>query len=231
MKRSSIAAVQPGPSSRTRQAGVRLWLKRALDGAVAGVALVCLAPVMAASALVVWASLGRPLLFRQLRPGRGGAPFELLKLRTMRDARDAQGRLLPDRARLTRAGRLLRSTSLDELPQLWNVLRGDMSLVGPRPLCLEYLPRYSPEQARRHDVLPGLSGWAQVNGRSALGWDERLRLDVWYVDHWSLALDLRILGRTVLCVLRRDGVSTGEEVDFHGPQQPPAPVARATAVH
>ena len=211
---------------------MRLWLKRALDGAVAGVALVCLAPVMAASALVVWASLGRPLLFRQLRPGRGGAPFELLKLRTMRDARDAQGRLLPDRARLTRAGRLLRSTSLDELPQLWNVLRGDMSLVGPRPLCLEYLPRYSPEQARRHDVLPGLSGWAQVNGRSALGWDERLRLDIWYVDHWSLALDLRILGRTVLCVLRREGVSTGEEVDFHGPQQqPPAPAARATAVH
>jgi lipopolysaccharide/colanic/teichoic acid biosynthesis glycosyltransferase len=179
---------------------------------------VCLAPALGAAALVVWASLGRPLLFRQLRPGRGGRPFELLKLRSMRNAFDAHGRPLPDRERLTRAGRLLRATSLDELPQLWNVLRGDMSLVGPRPLCLEYLARYSPEQARRHEVLPGITGWAQVNGRAALDWEQRLQLDVWYVDHWSLALDLRILARTVLCVLRREGVSTGEETDFTGTQ-------------
>lgn len=182
-------------------------LKRLLDIAVAATGLALLAPVLAVLALAVRLKLGRPILFRQRRPGLHGRPFEMYKLRTMLDRQDAQGRLLPDEERLTPFGRFLRSTSLDELPELLNVLRGEMSLVGPRPLLTEYLARYTPEQARRHEVKPGITGWAQINGRNAIGWEERFALDVWYVDHWSLALDLKILFRTVGKVLRRDGIS------------------------
>ena len=157
--------------------------------------------------MLVRLNLGRPVFFRQPRPGRQGRVFELIKFRTMTQARDAQGHLLPDAQRLTRFGRWLRSTSLDELPEVLNVLRGEMSLVGPRPLLVQYLDRYSPEQARRHEVLPGLTGWVQVKGRNALTWEEKFRLDVWYVDHRSLWLDLRILALTVWHVLRRHGVS------------------------
>jgi lipopolysaccharide/colanic/teichoic acid biosynthesis glycosyltransferase len=164
-------------------------------------------PVLGAVAMLVRLNLGRPVFFRQPRPGRHGRVFELIKFRTMTQARDAQGHLLPDAQRLTRFGRWLRSTSLDELPEVLNVLRGEMSLVGPRPLLVQYLDRYSPEQARRHEVLPGLTGWVQVKGRNALTWEEKFRLDVWYVDHRSLWLDLRILLLTVWQVLRRHGVS------------------------
>jgi lipopolysaccharide/colanic/teichoic acid biosynthesis glycosyltransferase len=151
--------------------------------------------------------MGSPVLFVQERPGLGGRPFRLVKFRTMRHATAPDGAPLPDADRLTPLGRFLRATSLDELPQLWNVLRGELSLVGPRPLLMQYLARYTPEQARRQDVLPGITGWAQVNGRNALAWDEKLALDVWYVDHWSLGLDLKILVRTLGKVLRRDGIS------------------------
>ncbi len=174
-------------------------------GAVAG--LVTLAPVIGATAVALRFSVGAPVLFRQRRPGIEGRPFELVKFRTMTDARDAAGNLLPDVERLTRVGKVVRSLSLDELPQLWNVLKGDMSLVGPRPLLMQYVERYSPEQARRHDVRPGITGWAQVHGRNAVDWEERFKLDVWYVDNWSLALDLKILARTLRSVLRREGVS------------------------
>ncbi|WP_164019463.1 sugar transferase [Pyxidicoccus trucidator] len=190
-----------------RQVGTALFFKQCIDRVAAAAGLVCLAPVMAVTALAVRLSMGRPVLFRQQRPGRGGRTFQLVKFRTMLEARDADGRPLPDARRITRTGRFLRSTSLDELPQLWNVLRGDMSLVGPRPLLVEYLPRYSAEQARRHDVLPGITGWAQVNGRNALEWEERFQLDVWYVDHWSLLLDAKILGLTFLRVAQRQGIS------------------------
>lgn len=182
-------------------------MKRALDVVVAAPLALAAAPVMAGVALAVRATMGTPVLFRQQRPGKGGAPIEVLKFRTMRDAVDPQGRPLPDGQRLTAVGRLLRSTSLDELPQLWNVLRGDLSLVGPRPLLMRYLPRYTPEQARRHDVLPGITGWAQVNGRNATDWETRFALDLWYVDHWSPLLDLKILAKTVATVLRRSGIS------------------------
>ncbi|MBZ4420117.1 sugar transferase [Myxococcus sp. RHSTA-1-4] len=190
-----------------RQAGTALFFKKCIDRLAAAAGLLCFAPVMAATALAVRVSMGRPVLFRQQRPGRGGRTFQLVKFRTMLDARGADGRPLPDAQRLTRLGRFLRSASLDELPQLWNVLRGDMSLVGPRPLLVEYLPRYSAEQARRHEVLPGITGWAQVNGRNALDWEERFRLDVWYVDHWSLWLDARILALTFLRVVQRQGIA------------------------
>jgi sugar transferase EpsL len=181
--------------------------KRALDVLGAAGGLIALAPVLLLVALAVRYSLGSPVLFRQIRAGRHGRPFELLKFRTMTDARDAGGELLPDSERLTRFGRWLRSTSLDELPELINVQRGEMSLVGPRPLLLEYLPHYSAEQARRHEVRPGITGWAAVRGRNALSWERRLALDVWYVDHWSIALDLKILLITVVKVLRREGIS------------------------
>jgi lipopolysaccharide/colanic/teichoic acid biosynthesis glycosyltransferase len=190
-----------------KQAGFALLMKRALDVVVAAPLALAAAPVMAGVALAVRATMGTPVLFRQQRPGKGGAPIEVLKFRTMRDAVDPQGRPLPDGQRLTAVGRLLRSTSLDELPQLWNVLRGDLSLVGPRPLLMRYLPRYTPEQARRHDVLPGITGWAQVNGRNATDWETRFALDLWYVDHWSPLLDLKILAKTVATVLRRSGIS------------------------
>ena len=190
-----------------KQVGVGLFLKQCIDRLTAAVGLVISSPVMAVTAVGVWATMGRPIFFRQVRPGRGGKSFELVKFRTMREAKDAQGNPLPDAERLTRTGRFLRATSLDELPQLLNVLRGDMSLVGPRPLLVEYLPRYSTEQARRHDVLPGITGWAQVNGRNALGWKERFQFDVWYVDNWSLTLDARILALTFLRVVQRQGIS------------------------
>jgi lipopolysaccharide/colanic/teichoic acid biosynthesis glycosyltransferase len=195
-----------------KQTGVRLRLKRALDRTVALVAMVVTAPVFGAAALGIRLTMGGPVLFSQQRPGRDRRPFRIFKLRTMTDARGPNGALLPDADRMTPLGHLLRSTSIDELPQLWNVLRGDLSLVGPRPLLMQYLPLYSPEQARRHDVLPGITGWAQVNGRNAVTWEEKLALDVWYVDNWSLSLDLRILARTALAVARRDGVANAGHV-------------------
>lgn len=197
------------------QAGLPLLVKKLVDRTVAGVALVAAAPVMATTAVVVAASLGRPVLFRQRRPGLHGRSFEIAKFRTMREARTAGGALLPDAERLTAVGKLLRSTSLDELPQLWNVLRGELSLVGPRPLLMQYLPRYSREQARRHDVLPGITGWAQVHGRNEVDWDARFRLDVWYVDHWSLLLDLKILALTVLTLVRREGINRRDHATMY----------------
>ena len=182
-------------------------MKRGFDICAAGVAAVLLAPVILILCVLVRTRLGTPILFRQERPGLGGAPFTLVKFRTMTDARGADGVLLADAARLTRFGRWLRSTSLDELPELWNVLRGEMSLVGPRPLLMAYLPLYSPEQARRHDVRPGVTGWAQVNGRNALSWDDKFALDVWYVDHHSLWLDLRIVLMTAMRVFLREGIN------------------------
>ena len=182
-------------------------LKRGLDVVVSAFGLVLLSPVLACVAVLVWQQIGRPILFRQQRPGYKSVPFFTLKFRSMTDTRDGQGRLLPDGERITRLGALLRRASLDELPQLWNVLRGDMSLVGPRPLLMRYLDRYTPEQARRHSVLPGITGWTQVNGRNDLPWEQKLALDVWYVDHWSLSLDLRILGITVLKVLKGEGIA------------------------
>lgn len=182
-------------------------MKRALDVLASAAGLVVLSPVLLLVALAVRVNLGSPVFFRQERPGLHGRTFRLVKFRTMRDATDRDGRPLPDAERLTPFGRFLRASSLDELPELWNVLRGDMSLVGPRPLLTQYLPLYSPRQARRHEVRPGLTGWAQVNGRNALGWKERLELDVWYVEHRSLVLDLRILLRTVATVFARRGIS------------------------
>ena len=184
-----------------------LQLKRLFDILVSITLLVLLAPVFLVVAVAIRLAGPGPVIFRQRRPGRHGKPFTLVKYRTMTDARDAEGRLLPDAQRLTRLGRFLRSTSLDELPELWNVLRGEMSLVGPRPLLMQYLERYTPEQARRHEVKPGMAGWAQVNGRNALTWEDRFRLDVYYVDHWSLAFDLRILGLAALKALKREGIS------------------------
>ena len=181
--------------------------KRALDLVVCAGAAVVLLPVLAGVALLVRIFLGAPVLFRQQRPGLHGRPFMLLKFRTMTDARDAQGNLRPDAERLTPFGRFLRSTSLDELPELWDVVRGDMSLVGPRPLLMQYLPRYTPEQARRHAVRPGITGLAQVDGRNGLSWEEKFGLDVSYVDTLSFALDLKILCRTVWTVLTRKGIS------------------------
>ena len=182
-------------------------MKRIIDILASAALLILLSPVMALVAISVLADVGRPVLFRQRRPGLNGRPFEILKFRTMRNAVLADGTALPDGERLTAFGRWLRATSLDELPELWNVLRGDMSLVGPRPLLMHYLPLYSPEQMRRHDVRPGLTGWAQVNGRNALSWEEKFRHDVWYVDHQSPALDLRILFMTAKSVLSRHGIS------------------------
>jgi len=164
-------------------------------------------PFLLVLALLVRVFHGSPLFFTQVRPGRHGKPFKMYKFRTMTDARDAAGILLPDHERLTPLGRFLRATSLDEFPELINVLKGDMSLVGPRPLLMEYLPRYSPEQNRRHEVKPGMTGWAQINGRNAISWDEKFRLDVWYVDNWSLWLDIRILATTMLNVVLRKGIN------------------------
>lgn len=169
-------------------------------------ALIVLSPVLLLLTVLVFLRIGRPVLFTQLRPGLNGTPFKIYKFRTMTNARDTEGNLLPDAQRLTSFGRLLRSTSLDELPELINVVKGDMSLVGPRPLLMAYLDRYTPEQARRHEVRPGITGWAQINGRNAITWEEKFALDVWYVDHCSLWLDIKILLLTVWKVLRREGI-------------------------
>lgn len=187
-------------------------VKRATDIVLAIVAMVALFPVALVIAILVRIFLGSPILFRQVRPGLGGKPFVMYKFRTMRDVSDHQGRPLPDEFRLGRFGQLLRGTSLDELPELWNVLRGDMSLVGPRPLLMEYLPLYSPEQRRRHEVRPGITGWAQVNGRNAITWEEKFRLDVWYVDNMSLRLDAKILWLTLVRVLSAHGVAQAGHV-------------------
>jgi lipopolysaccharide/colanic/teichoic acid biosynthesis glycosyltransferase len=186
-------------------------LKRSFDVVIAVLALAVLALPACVIGVLVMANLGRPVLFAQTRPGLHGRPFRMIKFRTMRDQRDAKGELLPDAERLTGFGRFLRSTSLDELPELWNVVVGDMSLVGPRPLLMEYLPLYSPQQARRHEVRPGVTGWAQVNGRNAISWEDKFRLDVWYVDNQSLSLDLKILWLTLVRVLARDGISAAGE--------------------
>ena len=213
------------PAGRSSQKLPAL-VKIAFDRTVSLIALIILSPVIFVTALAVALSMGFPLLFRQRRPGFRGRPFTLYKFRTMTDSRDESGHLLPDQVRLTRVGKLLRSLSLDELPQLWNVLCGDISLVGPRPLLMEYLDRYTPEQARRHDVLPGITGWAQVNGRNDLTWEEKFTLDVWYVDHYTFWLDIKILMLTVLTVFRRDGISqtghatAGAFLGNSGPQDP-----------
>lgn len=182
-------------------------LKRILDilGALTG--LLLLSPVLLVVAFLIRRQMGSPVFFRQTRPGLHGRPFEMIKFRTMRDAVDAQGRPLPDAERLTKLGRFLRASSLDELPELWNVLKGEMSLVGPRPLLMEYLPLYSPAQARRHELRPGVTGWAQVNGRNAISWDEKFALDVWYVDNRSLWLDLKIIWLTIRKVIKRDDIA------------------------
>jgi sugar transferase EpsL len=182
-------------------------MKRLLDVAVASALLILLAPLLVMVAITVRVSLGRPVFLRQRRPGLRGVPFELVKFRTMSNAVDDRGQLMPDEQRLNRVGRLLRELSLDELPELINVIRGDMSLVGPRPLLMQYLDRYTPAQARRQDVKPGITGWAQVNGRNSLSWESRFELDVWYVDNRSFWLDMKILMLTVWRVVRREGIS------------------------
>lgn len=186
-------------------------MKRIVDILGAGLGLLLLSPVLAIVAYKIRRDMGSPVLFRQTRPGLHGKPFQMVKFRTMRNATDAEGKPLPDAERLTKLGQFLRSSSLDELPELWNVLKGEMSLVGPRPLLMEYMPLYSVEQARRHEVRPGVSGWAQVNGRNAISWDEKFALDVWYVDNRSLWLDLKIIWLTIRRVIKRDGISAAGE--------------------
>ncbi|HMX20374.1 MAG TPA: sugar transferase [Anaerolineales bacterium] len=183
------------------------WSKRIFDFIFALIALIIFSPVLIVTAILVRVFIGTPILFTQQRPGYKGRPFNIYKFRSMTNRIARDGSLLPDAERLTRFGRILRSLSLDELPELFNILRGEMSFVGPRPLLMEYLPLYSPEQMRRHDAMPGLTGWAQVNGRNALDWPSRFRLDVWYVDHWSFWLDLRIILMTVGKVIAREGVN------------------------
>tara|TARA_R110000851_G_scaffold319526_1_gene483988 strand:- start:4430 stop:5029 length:600 start_codon:yes stop_codon:yes gene_type:complete len=186
-------------------------VKRLFDVVIAGLGLLCFFPIIMVVALLVLRKLGSPVFFRQTRPGLYGNPFLMVKFRTMLDATDRDGKVLPDDQRMTPFGGFLRASSLDELPELWNVLKGDMSLVGPRPLLMEYLPLYSEEQFRRHEVRPGVTGWAQVNGRNAISWEEKFKLDVWYVDNYSFWLDLKILFLTVKKVLVRDGISGGGE--------------------
>lgn len=186
-------------------------LKRLLDIIIASIALILLSPLYAFVAYKVKKNLGSPVLFRQVRPGLHGKPFEMIKFRTMKDAVDEQGSPLPDSERLTPFGQMLRSTSLDEMPELWNVIKGDMSIVGPRPLLMEYLPLYSPEQAKRHDVRPGMTGHAQVNGRNAIGWEEKFKLDTWYVENQSIWLDFKIMFKTVHKVLAKDDISAEGE--------------------
>lgn len=186
-------------------------IKRLLDIIIASIALILLSPLYFYVAHKVKKNLGSPVLFRQVRPGLHGKPFEMIKFRSMKDAVDAQGNLLPDSERLTPFGKMLRSTSLDEMPELWNVIKGDMSIVGPRPLLMEYLPLYSPEQAKRHDVRPGMTGHAQVNGRNAIGWEEKFKLDTWYVENQSIWLDFKIMFKTVHKVLAKDDISAEGE--------------------
>ncbi len=201
---------------------VQSFLKRVIDVTGALVGLIVLSPVLLIVAVVVYFKMGSPVLFRHQRPGLHGEPFELIKFRTMTDEQDENGKLLPDSERLPAFGRFLRSTSMDELPELLCVLKGDMSLVGPRPLMMKYLPRYTPEQARRHEVQPGITGWAQVNGRNAGSWERKFELDVWYVDHWNLWLDVKILMRTLVAVLAREGINQPGEAtasEFMGTAQ------------
>lgn len=195
-----------GRASRDRGL-YRRYGKRTCDVAAAGVLLVLTLPIQGAVAVLVRTKLGAPVIFRQERPGTGGEPFLILKFRTMTDERNADGELLPDEVRLARFGQVLRGTSLDELPELWNVVKGDMSLVGPRPLLMKYLSLYTSEQARRHELRPGVTGWAQVNGRNTAGWHDKLAMDTWYVDNVSFALDVKILLRTVLAVFARHGIA------------------------
>lgn len=198
-------------------------LKRTFDILLAGVALILLSPILLFITALVRITLGAPVFFRQKRPGHLGVPFYILKFRTMIEAKDSAGRSLDDCQRITRFGRFLRSTSLDELPELLNVLWGDMSLVGPRPLLMEYLPLYSKDQARRHEVRPGITGWAQVNGRNAISWEEKFALDLWYVDHQSFRLDIRILGKTLGKVFKREGINQDGEATmskFNGSRAP-----------
>ncbi len=197
-------------------------IKRFFDLLCSSLALLLLSPLLLILALLVWLTSGWPVLFTQPRPGRGGRIFRIYKFRTMRDAFDAQGTPLPDAQRLTRLGRFMRASSLDELPELVNVLKGEMSLVGPRPLLPQYLQRYSPEQARRHEVLPGITGWAQVNGRNALSWEDKFKLDVWYVDNWSFRLDIRIIFMTIGKVFKRESINAPGDVtmpEFMGSQE------------
>ncbi|PRQ08116.1 sugar transferase [Enhygromyxa salina] len=191
---------------------IRDAIKRTVDVTLASAGLLALAPVLAGAAAAIVVSMGRPVLFRQRRPGRNGEPFTIYKFRTMVEPREGESRLHSDGARVTAVGKFLRKTSIDELPELWNVVRGEMSLVGPRPLLLEYLRKYTPEQMRRHEVAPGITGWAQVNGRQAIPFSKRLELDVWYVDNRSLALDLRILCKTVAQVVVGHGQHTGQSL-------------------
>jgi len=195
------------PLNQQNKSFYRAFGKQLFDLALSVPALVILLPVLAVLALLVRITLASPVLFRQLRPGFQGKPFELYKFRTMNNKCDQDGKLLPDAERLTKFGRLLRSTSIDELPELFNVLKGDMSLVGPRPLLMQYLDRYTPEQARRHEVRPGITGWAQVNGRNAITWEEKFKLDVWYVDNVSLLLDVKIILMTIWKIIKREGIN------------------------
>lgn len=200
-----------------------LLFKRGIDLFASLLAIAILSPLIIGVYLLIRFHLGSPILFTQQRPGLHGKPFTMYKFRTMTNKRDAQGNLLPDSERLTRLGRFLRSTSLDELPELLNVIKGDMSLVGPRPLLMQYLDRYTPEQARRHEVRPGITGWAQINGRNAISWEEKFALDVWYVDHCSVWLDFKIIILTIWKVLRREGISEQGQVtmsEFIGAQKP-----------
>lgn len=187
-------------------------IKRLFDITVASAAMAVLSPVYIITAYKVKKNLGSPVLFKQTRPGLNGEPFEMVKFRTMTDCRDLEGNLLPNKDRLTPFGKMLRNTSLDELPELWNVLKGDMSLVGPRPLLMEYLPLYNDEQKRRHHVRPGITGYAQINGRNAIGWEQKFELDLWYVDNQSLWLDIKILFKTVKKVLVKDDINASEDV-------------------
>lgn len=200
----------------TNRRQVGLAVKRLLDVAGAALGLVVLSPVLACIALAVVVAQGRPVFFRQARPGLGGRPFTIVKFRTMRPTRPGEISYMTDPVRVTRLGRFLRETSLDELPELWNVLRGDMSLVGPRPLLMAYLDEYTAEEARRHDMRPGITGWAAVNGRHQIRFRDRLKLDIWYVDHWTWWLDLKILAMTVVQVIRREDVSTTESIEKGG---------------
>jgi sugar transferase EpsL len=196
-------------------------MKRLLDFMGALILLVVLSPVLLMLTILIRAQLGSPVFFRQIRPGYKGKAFTIVKFRTMRDAVDRNGRHLPDELRLTSLGQKLRAGSLDELPELWNVLKGEMSLVGPRPLLMEFLPYYSIEQARRHEVRPGMTGWAQINGRNSISWEDKLKYDVWYVDNWSLLLDLKILFLTIPKVLAREDIPYGHATipSFIGPAQ------------
>jgi sugar transferase EpsL len=186
-------------------------MKRVFDVFVSGILLVILSPLLLLLVFLILVSLGHPPFFSQVRPGLRNKPFRMYKLRTMKNSRDSEGKLYSDEQRLTPFGKILRASSLDELPELWNVLRGEMSLVGPRPLLLEYLERYTLEQVRRHEVRPGITGWAQVNGRNSISWDEKFKLDIWYIDNWSFGLDLKILRLTVLKVLNRDGITAAND--------------------